>query len=273
MINIKEYKTNGLKINCREIVAIAKTIERTVSFARDKTNRLYYYDMGVYHPDGDKIVEFVYQDFLERNNMSREWRNNNGKKIYDWIVARAPFILDRPEIDRINFKNGIFYLGEYGRFELHEEVDHSEYRTTIQIPIEYHPNAVCPKWEKFLTDVFPEDINLLFDIVGLCMVPFTGLQKCIVLLGAGSNGKGTFLSAIQKVVGKENFVNLDLKRLTGKDDRFSTSGLVGKLVNVFGDLPPTKMENGALFKALTGQDTITLSIRVNNHLAMNHLLD
>lgn len=255
-------------------VALSKINPSTVSecimvnekFAIDESQRLYYYDGTVYKLDKGHIrIRQWYHKVLEVHNMLPFWSNLFPAKIVDYITPRVPQLLDRPDIHRINLLNGIYYIGDLesvsSRFESHAEFDHSDYLTTVQIPINYDPLAICPYWDEFLPQLFPADPELLVQIVGLCMIPFTGLQKCIVLLGGGSNGKGTYLNAIQSAVGPDNYASLDMKRLTGRDSRFNTAGLVGKLVNIFGDLPPNQIEDKGIFKALTGQDSIQVEFK------------
>lgn len=48
----------------------------------------------------------------------------------------------------------------------------------------------------------------------------------------------------------------DLQTLCGKEDRFSTSGLIGKRMNINGDQRSDEIETTSMFKMLTGGDSI-----------------
>lgn len=266
MFKLEHINTGANRIPIAFVSTLADCLMDNVHFAKDKYGRMYYYDGGVYKPEAEDLIRRLYVQLLVQQGHAKLWSETMPRKVIAYIMTQVEEILDRPSMDKINFRNGLYTIMndngyDVGKFELHSEVDHSDYRTIVQIPVDYDPEAKCPHWEKFLSEVFPEDPGLLMDIIGLCIVPFTGLQKCIVLLGEGSNGKGTYLDALQKVVGEENYANLDMKRLAGHDSRFNTACLVGKLVNVFGDLPPNKIENTGVFKALTGQDTIMVEYK------------
>jgi putative DNA primase/helicase len=260
MINLQRLDTGGFAITLNIPSDVAGCLIKNVGFARDEAFRLYYYDEGVYKVGGVNIIDYLYKMLVEQQGQARQWNDKMAKKVHDYIIADAKPLIERPMMDRINFRNGLYFI-ESQRFELHSEVDHRDYRTSTQLPIDYNPKAKGEYWKRFLGEIFPEDPNLLIDIIGLCMVPFTGLQKCIVLIGGGSNGKGTFLAALQQIVGKANYSNLELKRLTGNDSRFNTSVLQNKLVNIVGDVSPTDIENTGVFKKLTGEDDITIEYK------------
>jgi P4 family phage/plasmid primase-like protien len=76
-----------------------------------------------------------------------------------------------------------------------------------------------------------------------------------MLIGKGRNGKGTFLRVLQALLGHFNITNVSLHDLV--NTRFSTASLVGKLANIAGDIDASYLENTALFKAITGGDSIS----------------
>lgn len=115
--------------------------------------------------------------------------------------------------------------------------DKSKYITQIS-PVEYDPNAKCPTWEKFLTTVFVHEngepdnelIGYMQKLIGYTLTGSTKEQSIYFLYGNGSNGKSTFIDAINKLMGEyasttntETFikknndsgVNNDIARLTG----------------------------------------------------------
>ncbi|GHU82196.1 hypothetical protein FACS1894196_0120 [Clostridia bacterium] len=67
--------------------------------------------------------------------------------------------------------------------------------------------------------------------------------------------KSTLLSIAQEVLlGSENVSNIPWQSL---GDRFNKAELFGKLANIFADLPSKNIDDGGMFKALTGEDYIT----------------
>jgi P4 family phage/plasmid primase-like protien len=67
--------------------------------------------------------------------------------------------------------------------------------------------------------------------------------------------KSTLLSIAQEILlGSENVSNIPWQALS---ERFNKAELFGKLANIFADLPSKNIDDGGMFKALTGEDYIT----------------
>jgi P4 family phage/plasmid primase-like protien len=88
------------------------------------------------------------------------------------------------------------------------------------------------------------------------MIPDTTLQKAILLLGEGANGKSTYLSAVRAFIGKQNTSSVSLQKL--ETNTFAAAQLVGKLANICPDLPSTHLESTSVFKAIVGGDSINV---------------
>src|ERR1035437_514343 len=243
------------------IVKMARLVLHDLKLAKDQAKRLYFYKGGVYIPDGETAIAEIYHKYLVAFNKVDEWLVRMDDNLVKYIKISTPDLLDRPILNKINLLNGIY--------DLYEEEDtafsypNPDYLTTTQIPITYDPDAKCLAWDKFLGEVFPEEggAQLLIELVGLCMIPLTTMQKSIVLLGTGNNGKGIYLRALERAIGKKNVSNVALHKLSGPQERFNLGPIVGKLVNVFGDLPTKKLEDPSQFKAITGEDTITVEYK------------
>ena len=69
-----------------------------------------------------------------------------------------------------------------------------------QIPVAYDPEAKCPEVSNFLSSVVgsEEDLKVLIEWVGYCMIPDTRQQKALMLQGTGSNGKSVFLNFVNE---------------------------------------------------------------------------
>jgi P4 family phage/plasmid primase-like protien len=95
----------------------------------------------------------------------------------------------------------------------------------------------------------------LLELVGYTTVAFRyPLNKAFMLLGQGSNGKSTFLRTLREILGKHNIASVPLQAFTNLDYRFLWTRLVGKLVNIFADLPKAAVGYTGVFKVITGED-------------------
>lgn len=74
---------------------------------------------------------------------------------------------------------------------------------TRATPIDFDSSAECPRWQKFLEEVFAGDRELIDFIqraVGYSLTGDTREQCLFVLHGGGANGKSTFLETIRKLL-------------------------------------------------------------------------
>lgn len=233
---------------------IGDILLRCFSFARDEARNLYYYDKGCFHSDAEQLVTELYSHILVKWKRKMDWKYRQVLETIEYITGHVDKLWYKPPINQINLLNGIYNLET---LSLHPHT--SEWRSTIQIPITYDPSATCKHWDAFLGDVFPEGVNLLHEMLGLLMIPYTRLQKTVLLLGEGSNGKGTFLRAIDNVIGLNNVSHVSLHQMEA--EKFSRTTIIGKLVNVFGDLPVTEIKNLNFFKCLVGEDTVQMEYK------------
>jgi len=70
-----------------------------------------------------------------------------------------------------------------------------------------------------------------------------------------TNGKSVFCQLCTNFIGEHNVVHLSLQKL--ENDRFASARLYGRLANICPDLPGSRIEDSAIFKAITGGDRIT----------------
>jgi putative DNA primase/helicase len=130
------------------------------------------------------------------------------------------------------------------------------YLSTIQIPVAYDPDAACPNFDRFIAQVLPPDLSgdFIDEVLGYLVMSGNPLQKAFLLLGGGSNGKGTFIHVVQELLGRGNISNKTLEALVS--NRFAAVALYGRLANVCGDLDAGRLESTAMFKMVTGEDSI-----------------
>lgn len=237
------------------VAVLGNLLKHDVQFAKDGAGNLYYFDKGTYHRNAEVLIEELYYRWLVECQKVEDFKARKAKDIAEFIAITASVLWDRPTCDYISLLNGLYNVHTQAI-----EPHNPDWLTTVQIPITYDANAKCPAWDAFLSEVLPINggAQYLMEIIGIAMVPFTSLQKYIILVGSGSNGKSTYLNGLQAAVGKRNISNIALHALTNPNERFVKAGLVGKLLNVFGDLSAEKIKDASHIKVLTGEDTLTI---------------
>jgi putative DNA primase/helicase len=120
--------------------------------------------------------------------------------------------LDIPEPSEeevlINFQNGTGKIID-SRFVLND-FEPSDF-ITYQLPYQYDNTATCTMFDKYLSRVLPDEASRML-LQEFCGFIFTRLniEKCLMLIGGGKNGKSVFFNILNALVGKENVLNFSL---------------------------------------------------------------
>lgn len=205
--------------------------------------QVHTYQGGVYVPGYEPIERIMVKEI---DTLTRTKRN----EVLDYIRIKAEdSAAGSPAL--IPFKNGLLNI-EHG-----ELISHSpEYVVTNLIPWNFDSAAVCPLVDDVLNRLSCDDPQiraLLEEVGGMCLYRDNtiGSGKAVILVGEKSNGKSTFISILQSMLGAENVSNLDFKEL---DTKFSTAMLYGKLANLGDDISDSYKEDVATFKKIvTGE--------------------
>lgn len=215
--------------------------------------RQYYrYVDGVYTPMEDSEAQKMVQSkMLAREAKMQQITDAN----MQWRLQIQRDIKElNPDPYIINLRNGLYSLRE-DRLQNHTP----EYISTVQLPVSYGPQAECPKFRQFLSDAMCGDtgqVQLIQEMLGYCLIPVTSAQKCFLLVGTAGAGKSVLLRVLNEVLlGRENVSNVSWQAL---NERFKSAELFGKLANIFADLPTKNIDDNGTFKALVGEDNITV---------------
>lgn len=127
--------------------------------------------------------------------------------------------VDNTELDTdsylFNCKNGTLDLRS-GQLRLHRKED----LITNLSPVAFDPSALCPLWDSLLNRIMGGDaemISYLGRAVGYSLTAETSEQCFFFLYGTGANGKSTFLSTIERVLGKGYAASVDPSLFTSKE--------------------------------------------------------
>lgn len=208
---------------------------------------LYRYAEGIYKANGRFYAEQVLEKYL-----SKHMSNRTVSEVISHIERITYISINQLNIpnDSICLENGILSL-RTGELRPHT---YTKVFLT-KLPVTYDPKADCPQFKKFLSEINPEKIRMLEEIVGFVLSPTYFLQKFIILTGEGSNGKSVYLSTIRALLGDKNVSAVSLQDLD--QNRFARAKLFGKMANICPDISDRELSNTAIIKALTGQDLIS----------------
>jgi putative DNA primase/helicase len=225
------------------------------------TKEIYYFNGGVFHPEGESKISELTSFFLDdQSNSSRIKETINFITHYNYMDRRR---FDVP-VEYINIENGVYNLltGELEgvRPDLH---------FLNKIPIVYDQKATCPKIQKFLGEVLYEtDIPVIQEFFGFCLYRRYHIHRAAMFLGGGKNGKSTLLKLFIAFLGKENVSNKELQYLS--TDKFATANLYGKLLNCASDLSKNALKGTGVFKGLTGEDMVDAEKKFKNSFSFTN---
>lgn len=224
-----------------------------------ENDTIFVYDdsQGIFINTGDiflkRDVEFYLKEFVKSESVN-EILNKIRRKTYQSINV---FVENSK--DFVCLKNGVWC------FSQHKLLDHSpEYKFINRLPIIYNPDARCNKIATFFNSiVYPDKVQLLYELFGFCLIPEYKIQKAGLLIGSGRNGKSVYLNLLKCFLGKDNVSNQSIQKLS--KDKFSSYQLFGKIANIFPDLSSEEIGDSSTFKALTsGLDSISAEQKFKN---------
>ena len=214
----------------------------------------YIYEGGYYEPDlsGAKL-----KTQISKLMLPQYIKSTSIKRVYDLFISDEDLQRKYEDVNSYSIKDVCFINGMFDvrRWKLY---DHDpKYYSINQIPYDFNPDIELEgkELDLFLNSILPDkdDREMLLEFCGLCFTRDTTQQTFLILLGSGGTGKSTLIRLLIHALGKDNVSCLSL---TGLNERFATSGLVGKLLNTCADIETKALEDPATIKKLLGEDTM-----------------
>ncbi len=255
ILDVEERKDGQIKVNGIKHGAFANWLRKKFHFATNMITEeiwMYHEDEGIWKPDGEAFIKKISELIINALGYPEFATIRRIAEIVHHIKRYPQFHPD--DLNQawkegwINCKNGV--LNIYTReFKPHSP----EFFFTWRINAEYNPEAEGNVIEHYLNTV-SDDRALLEEIIAYCLIPGQPFKKFFILYGPTDSGKSTFIHLLEQFLGPENCSNVPLQHL--EKNRFALSQLVGKLSNLFADLPLTSLDACPNVKAITGGDTL-----------------
>ena len=139
---------------------------------------------------------------------------------------------------------------------------------------DYDPKADCPKWKKFLSEVLPDESvrNALQEYLGLMFVDRHKfkLEKMMVLIGTGRNGKSVVFEVITALIGIDNVTTFELGDLIGNGDKQKNiASIDGKTINYCSELNKKELTGSKVKSLISGEPTMARQIYSESFTARN----
>ncbi|WP_259416602.1 DNA primase family protein [Bacillus toyonensis] len=252
---IYEEKKNKHQFNSN---LFAEYFLTRVKVVCDENGLLYAYSkQGVFKLLTDvemgRLVRILMNEGLEHS-----WRSSHEKEAIQAIKRECYLKLQMDCMrDYVNLQNGMYSLST-GSLEKH----HSDFLSTIQIPIKYDSEADCPKFKQFIKDITCDDMELttvLQELMGYLLSSEIKCEKAFYFFGRGANGKSVLARIIAILVGEQNVSSIPLSQFSSD---FGLEGIIGKTVNI---APENEMQGSQLnteaFKAIVSGDGMNINLK------------
>jgi putative DNA primase/helicase len=226
-------------------------IIKNCNIKRDKISKeLFYYNEHekIYVKDPDYIISYM-------TRLAPSLKQYQKEEVIKYINA---YLYDESvefnsDPFSIVFKNGVFNLTD-ASFEP-MSADRLE---SIKIDANYNPNAHSEVVDEFFATATNgnKDIEqLLYEAIGYSMLKTNELQKAFILVGAGRNGKSTYLDILRRLLGDRNVESISFKDASST---FRLSILHNKLASLAGDISNQPIQDSDLIKSIIAGENVTL---------------
>lgn len=180
-------------------------------------------------------------------------KSNHGdkaEKLLRGIKALCYTEPPKPDTERLHFANGTLSKDENGLFTVFsEEKDFCLNR----FPVNYDPDAPRPElFLRYLNDVYQDDDQITIQqYCGYCLMPTTMLQKMLIIIGSGGEGKSVLRSILDDAFGNSNCIKESILTV---ESRFGVANLENKLLFIDDDVSENAIHNARNLKTLVTND-------------------
>ena len=242
---------------------LAKYVRENLHYilVRDSGNQAimkYVYQDGVYKLFDLNMLHGVVKQYIVDYNEELV-KMNTVKEAVQMILSDLDYLSQddlNTDEDVINFQNGLLRVSGSSVTLL----PHSpNVLSTIQIPCNWTEEEIStPVFDAYLHTLTNGDEavkQLLLQFMGVAISNVRGwrTKKSLFLVGDGNTGKSQLKSLTERLLGKGNYIGMDLSEI---ESRFGTGAVYGKRLAGSSDMSFLSVDELRIFKKLTGSDSV-----------------
>lgn len=167
--------------------------------------------------------------------------------LLDAIKNEAYLHLDAPDKYKVQFDNISFDVrsGELKQCD--------PFFTLHQIPHNYDADATCPLFMNFINELFyEEDIPIIQEYLGYCLVPNTLAQTALFIIGEGGEGKSRITVLMEHILGEDSIIIGKFHKL---QEKFTLVSLEKQMMFIDDDLSLAAIDDTSNFKKIVSAET------------------
>ncbi len=225
---------------------------------------IYVYEKGCYKIYAPNMFMGIIKGFITRYNEDI-LRMSYVSETYNHLTTDLTYKnSDELNADEniINFQNGILNLQNMSL------IPHSpNILSTIQLPCQWlgyeTPIPIFDNFMKTLTNGDKDIEKLLLQFMGVCLSNVKGyrMKKALFMVGNGDTGKSQLKSLTEMLLGRGNYIGIDLKEI---ESRFGTGNIYGKRLAGSSDMSFMSVDELKTFKNCTGGDSLFAEFKGQN---------
>ncbi len=218
----------------------------------------YIYQDGVYQPCPDQLFIGYIKKYVADYDEKLVKIGQINEVLQDINTDLNYVRLDKLNANEslINFKNGLLRVTAEGTKLLPHTPD---CLSTIQIPCCWTgspvPTPVFDSYMRTLTNGDSEVEHLLLEVIGVILSNVKGwrMKKALFMVGEGDTGKSVLKDLVERILGKGNYMGIDLKDM---ESRFGSGTIYGTRMAGSSDMGFISVEELKTFKKITGGDSL-----------------
>lgn len=216
----------------------------------DLKSEMWIYEDGIYRPNGKSCITEICRHILGAVFTPQLVNEVIAKIEADTFIDSEQFFKN-DYVDEVPVLNGILNLKTKRLYSFEPKKIFFN-----KIQANYNPEAKCPFITKHFSDVLKNenDVKVMFEIFGFLLYKDYFIEKAVMFLGDGRNGKGKTIDLMKRFLGANNCCSVPLNSLS--DGGFRTWDLFGCMANLAGDLSSTALKDTSTLKQTTGRDLI-----------------
>ncbi|MGF3521897.1 MAG: phage/plasmid primase, P4 family [Candidatus Bathyarchaeia archaeon] len=229
------------------LYALAKKIVAEKKIVTDRaTRQMYVFNGKIWEDNADTVI----QEMLVAAE-GEAYKPYHLTTLTQMVEALSFKAVSEPPHQLVCVENGVLDLKTLA---LTPHNDSYFFRGAINA--EFNPSAEAPKFTSWLKQVLPDQEAQLCiqEMMGYCLLRSYPLHYLFFLVGAGRNGRSTLLRTLTAILGEENSAAVPLELLP---QRFQTTNLIGKLVNIVSEPRHDCLLHTPIVKKLTGGDLVS----------------
>jgi len=232
------------------VVDFIENKEYIYSTREDTKSEMWIYKNGIYNPNGKSYIGEQCRKILGEHFTTHLMNEILSKIEADTYIDSEKFFKNN-YIDEIPVENGILNIKQKKLNPFNPEKIFFN-----KLPVKYNPKSKCPEITNHLKNVLKngEDVKVLFEVFGFLLYKDYFIEKAIMFIGDGRNGKGKTIDLMKRFLGADNCCSVPLNSLS--EGGFRTWDLFGKMANLAGDLSSNALKETSTLKQTTGRDLI-----------------